>query len=135
MRLVAINWNPTNHQLRQFGFVCLFALPLVGWMWGAHTQLLIWLTAAGIVLVVLALGLPKLIKPIFVALSIVTVPIGLVIGELILLLIYFGVFLPIGLFFRLIGRDALQLKFDHNVKSYWQTKRQPTSSASYYRQS
>jgi hypothetical protein len=57
------------------------------------------------------------------------------VGELAMLLIYFGVFLPIGLLFRTAGRDALQRGFDRNRKSYWQVKKQPRDGASYFRQS
>jgi len=51
------------------------------------------------------------------------------------LIIYFGVFLPFGLVFRLLRRDALQLELDRDRDSYWEPKKQPTSAASYYRQS
>ena len=75
------------------------------------------------------------IKALFLALAIVATPIGMVVGELALLLIYFGCFLPIGLVFRLFRRDALQLTIDRQAESYWERKRQPRSAASYYRQS
>jgi hypothetical protein len=78
---------------------------------------------------------PKLAKPIFIGLMLVATPIGLVIGELAMISIYFGMFLPIGLFFRLIGRDALALKLDRNANSYWSAKKQPNGVRSYYRQS
>jgi hypothetical protein len=57
------------------------------------------------------------------------------VGELAMLLIYFGVFLPIGLLFRAAGRDALQRRFDPSQNSYWQAKKQPHDIASYFRQS
>ena len=55
--------------------------------------------------------------------------------SLAMLMIYFGVFLPIGLAFRALGRDALQRDFDYNRRSYWEVKKQPRDIASYYRQS
>ncbi|MDH3537225.1 MAG: SxtJ family membrane protein [Gammaproteobacteria bacterium] len=38
--------------------------------------------------------------------------------RLILGLLFYGIFFPIGLFFRLIGRDAMRRKFDSKVASY-----------------
>jgi len=60
-------------------------------------------------------------------------PMGMLVGELAMLGIFLGVFLPISLVFRLMGRDALRLKIEKNVESYWQTKKQPEQVSSYYR--
>ncbi len=135
MKLIEANWNPTSRQLCQFGVICAFALPLIGWLWGATSTVLGGLAGTGIVLAILGLTVPVVVKPVFVLLMLVAMPIGLVIGELAMLIIYFGVFLPIGFGFRLIGRDALQLTLDRDAETYWQPKRQPKDVASYYRQS
>ena len=60
-------------------------------------------------------------------------PIGMVVGEIAMLLIFLGVFLPISLIFRLIKRDALRLKVDKNATTYWQPKSEPKQVSSYYR--
>ena len=135
MKLVEINWRPTERQLRQFGVVCLFALPAIGWIWGAGTGTIAILSVVGLVLTVIGLVAPTVLKPVFLALTIVAMPIGIVIGELAMLMIFFGVFLPLGLVFRIAGRDALQLRVDRASESYWEAKRKPASIASYYRQS
>ena len=121
--------------MRQFGIICLVALPLVGWFWGGGPVIVGWLGAIGLVLALAGVVLPKTLKPCFLALTLVAAPIGLVIGELAMLLIYVAVFLPIGIVFRCIGRDALQLKADSQAATYWQVKRQSGSVTSYYRQS
>ena len=76
---------------------------------------------------------PEAIKPIFVGLMLAAAPIGMVVGELAMLLIFLGVFLPISLIFRLLGRDALRLKVDKNATTYWQPKNEPKQASSYYR--
>ena len=134
MRLIEINWNPSNRQLRQFGVVCLFALPLLGWLWGGGPTVVI-AAAAGLLLAVAGMARPKMVKPAFLALTLVAAPVGIVIGEAAMLSIYFGVFLPIGLVFRMMNRDGLQLKFDRRAKTYWQPRKQPRDAASYFRQS
>ena len=59
----------------------------------------------------------------------------MVIGELALFLVYFGVVLPVGLVARIARRDALKMKFDREATSYWEAKSKPRDTASYYRQS
>ena len=135
MKLLDFNWNPTDRQLRQFGVISLFALPLIGWLWGATGITLAAIALAGLLLAVVGFVLPKLIQPLFVGLMVIATPIGLVIGELSMIMIYFGMFLPLGIVFRLMGRDALKLKLDRNASSYWNAKKQPANVASYYRQS
>jgi hypothetical protein len=135
MKLVEINWQPDDKQLRQFALICLVALPAIAWFWGASLFIICLVGGTGIAIAGLGLLVPRLLKPVFVGFSLLAAPIGLVVGELAMLLIYFGVFLPFGICFKLIGRDALQLKLDRNCKSYWQPKKQPPSADSYYRQS
>ena len=89
----------------------------------------------GLLLAIAGMVVPKALKPVFIALSIVATPIGMVIGELAMLIIYFCVFLPFALAFRIAKRDSLQLRLDQDKDSYWEPKKQPINIASYYRQS
>lgn len=133
--LVEINWEPTNRQLRQFGLAALIALPLSGWLWsGGNLTVSAVLASAGAALTIAALVRPRWLRPAFIALSLIAAPIGIVVGEVVLALIYVGLFLPIGTAFRLIGRDVLQRNLDRQRASYWEDKTQPPSVASYYRQ-
>ena len=142
MKLIDLNWNPTDRQLRQFGVACLIFLLLIGWLTtgksrtleAANLPLLGGLVALGLVLAVVSWIKPRAIKPLFVGASLAAMPIGLVVGELALILIYFLVFTPMALIFRLIGRDALQRQLDRSAKSYCQPKPQPRDAACYYRQ-
>ncbi len=135
MKLIESNWQPSDRQLRQFGIICVFALPLVAWVWGASWSVIGVLAGIGLTIAIVSLVFPQAVKPLFLGLMIVALPIGMVVGELAMLLIYFGLFLPISLVFRLLGRDPLERKLDRNAKSYWQSKKQPRSAASYYYQS
>ncbi|MFC1757375.1 hypothetical protein ACFL2H_01230 [Planctomycetota bacterium] len=135
MKLVEVNWQPTNRQLRQFGVICLFALPAIAWFWGGGRDLIAAFAAVGGVLAVGGMTLPFLLKPIFIALMVVTTPIGIVVGELAMMLIYFGCFLPMGILFRILRRDSLHRNLEPGKTTYWSAKKKPTSVASYYRQS
>ena len=145
MAAVSINWKPTDRQLRQFGWVCCVALPLLAWLFAGkpgwrdwqpfHTRLVGGLACAGAVLAVLGSLWPQILKPIFVGAMVVTFPIGLVISEVVLVLIYLIAFVPVALVFRLIGRDALERRLDRRASTYWQTKTQAPDKKSYLRQS
>ena len=151
--MISINWKPEDRQLRQFGLIALFALPIIGWIFTSETRIfgwifsdasLVWhsgnltvigiLAAIGAVCGVLALVRPQLLKPIFLLLSLITIPIGLVVGEVVLGLTYFLLFVPIGLFFRLIGRDSLERKLAPEAETYWKPKKKISDPARYFRQ-
>ncbi len=59
MALIETNWNPTSRQLRQFGGLCLVALPLLGWLWSASSTMIATLAGIGLLIAVDRLGLPE----------------------------------------------------------------------------
>ncbi len=144
-RLVDVNWTPSDRQLRQFGFMALVAMPLAGWLfagkpWPAEatrTQATIVgvLAAIGALAALLAFIRPQALRWPFLGATLLALPIGLVVGEVVLLLIYFGLFWPVSMIFRLLGRDALNRRIDRQAKSYWQPKARPAGPESYFRQS
>lgn len=134
MKLVEMNWQPSDRELKQFGLISLVAFPLLGWMWGASSVVLTILAVIGAVLASLGFVVPAALKPVYIGLCLLTMPIGMVVGELMMAIVFYGVFLPIGLVFRLMGRDALQLQLDRQAPSYWQAKKRPTGAASYFQQ-
>ncbi len=155
MKLIEMNWQPARRQLRQFGLISLVALPLLGWIFTSETRLGAWLFSLGktplvwdagnlpVISVLGGLGLllgvagllkPSLLRPVFVGVSLLAFPIGLVVSFLVVMLIFYGVFTPVSLLFRLMGRDALERGIDRNCRSYWQEKKQPSSVKRYYNQ-
>lgn len=133
MSLIEINWSPSQKQLRQFGLLCLLALPLLGWLWGGNSTSIVTLLGVASLITILAFVQPRCVSPLFVGLILLAAPIGMVVGELAMLLIYFGIFLPISLLFRISRRDALQLRIDREAQTYWQAKPEPKDISSYYR--
>ena len=134
MKLVEVNWTPTPRQLRQFGLVCLVALPFLGWVWSASSATIVWLAGIGLGLALVGLVIPMALKPVFIGLMLIALPIGMVISELVMVLIYFGVFLPIGICFKLVKRDALKRSLDAQSETYWKPKKAAKNAGSYYRQ-
>jgi len=123
--------------LRQFAGLCiLFLGALAAWQWFAHENATRAAVLAGVAIALGALGLakPDAIRPLFVFLMAVTWPIGRVVSSVLLVLLFYLVFAPVGLFFRIIGRDVLVLRRP-NRDSYWTARPRVTDVRSYLRQS
>lgn len=136
MSVFEFDLQPTDRQIRQFGTLCMLALPLAGWYWsGDRPGVVAGCTVVGLLLFAAGLRFPGILKPLYVALLVIAIPVGIIVGEFVTLLIYFGVFVPIGMVFRFTGRDRLQLRLDRKASSYWQPKTEPEAVARYYHQS
>ena len=110
-------------------------LPFVTWMWSGGAVPMWCAAAAGVGILVCSWLRPWLLKPMFIGLSIVTWPIGFIVSEVVLLLLFYAVFAPAGLISRLLRRDPLLLKPDSTVQGAWKTKKPETDTSRYYRMS
>lgn len=137
MPLIEINRDPTARQLRQFAgvWVAFFGaagaavLHRHGWPMAG--------VAAWVVIVLAGLAslfLPRLARLLYVGLSYATFPIGWLVSHAALAIVYYGVFTPIGLLMRLIGRDPLQRRLDPSSPSYWKPRPEATDTQRYFRQ-
>ena len=68
---------------------------------------------------------PESLRFVFVGWIIAVFPIGWLVLHACLAVVYFGMLTPVGLIFRLMGRDVLQLGRRPEADSYWQTKPTP----------
>jgi hypothetical protein len=132
MALAPIPWHPTDRMLRQFAAAWLAAVGFLAWRVSG---------TAGTVLAVLAVGVgvaglirPRLVRWLFLGLTLLTLPIGWVVSNLVLALLFYGIFTPLGLVFRLMGRDALGLKPRPGCDSYWVPRAAPANVERYFRQ-
>lgn len=134
MAVFRINTKPSDRQLRQFGLLCIVLLPAIVWLWGGSSSTIGAAAWIGAGLGALGILAPGALKPIFVGLVLVSFPIGLVIGELILLTIFVGVFLPMALLFRIIGRDVLQRRMTAESETFWVPRSAPNNVRRYFQQ-
>lgn len=134
MAIVEINFSPSERQLRQFGAVCLVALPLLTWLWTRDSVSTGWAAGAGLLTAATGFAAPNFLRPVFVGLSLITLPVGLVLGEIAMLLLYFGVFLPMSVLMRIVGRDSLQRRPQPNRTTWWERRKPRTGVRSYYQQ-
>ncbi len=88
------------------------------YLWGkGHNIPLLWQIGAG--LAVIGTAIPLLVKPLYYAWMTFAVCLGWVMTRVLLTIFFFLVLTPVGLVFKLIGRDALSRKLDRDAKSYW----------------
>jgi hypothetical protein len=146
MKLVEMNLDPDRKTLRQFGFIalCLFGLLGALVLWKRKFLGIELATTAPLVASVLwALGglsgffslvAPRANRLLYVGLIVVTFPIGFVLSYMFMAIIFFVIFTPIGLFFRLIGRDPLRRRFDPKAATYYVPHREAENVERYFRQ-
>lgn len=147
MALVQINWRPDRNELRKFGYIGIGAFGLLGvWLFIRQTifgmalppgaaraaayacwALAAWSLAG-------ALAAPAALRPLYVGLTAISLPIGFVVSHVLMAVVFYGLLTPIALFFRMIGRDALQRRLDPSAATYWQTRRMRQEPAQYFRQ-
>lgn len=116
-----VNNNPDKNELRKFGlvfagmFILFFGL-LLPWIWDKPSPVWAWIVAA--VFVASALILPVALGPVYR----LWIKIGHVLGwintRIILGIIFFIMFAPIALLFRIFGRDPMERKLDSSMSSY-----------------
>jgi hypothetical protein len=116
-----MNKPTTKKDIRTFGIglaVMLAGFASVSSYW--HGQLrLLWMYVISGVLLPLALFVPNLLKPIYKGWMKVAHAIGWFNTRLLLALIYYVVFTPIGVLVRLFGKDLLNVKLEPQTESYW----------------
>tara|TARA_B100000963_G_C22610617_1_gene664657 strand:- start:1052 stop:1468 length:417 start_codon:yes stop_codon:yes gene_type:complete len=122
MKLSDFNINPDLKMLREFGVFALFGFGLIGFVMGFKWD--IWqigygLLALGVISFILSFIDPKLLKPIFISLTIVAFPIGFIISNIILAVIFYGIISPVAIIFKVFRRDALNRKIEPESTSYW----------------
>ena len=135
--MIAINWNPNRRELRQFSAAMLVATFVVGgvlwWQLGPNrASQVLWI--AGPLLAAIGLLVPPTMRPVFVGMSLLAFPIGYVLGFVALAMVYYLLITPIGLVFRLIGRDPLYRKFDPDAESYWIRRPEGLPAKRYFQQ-
>jgi protein-S-isoprenylcysteine O-methyltransferase Ste14 len=127
---------PPEKMLRQFAglFLVVFG-GLAAWRY-FHGQAGVWtdvLAVAAVVVGVSGLIKPALVRPIYSGWMVVAFPIGWTVSHIALGAVFYVVFTFVGLVFRVMGRDVLQLRRGTGG-SYWMPKGEARSGDEYMRQ-
>lgn len=126
----------TPKTLRQFGLLSLVVFG--GWAaWRVFTGRMgtatLVLGGAGLGLGLVGLIAPMALRPVFTAWMAVAFPIGWVVSRVVLAALYYLVFTPIALVFRLMQRDALHLR-KTSGSSHWTPKPHSADASQYFKQ-
>jgi len=127
---------PSEKMLRQFaGLLLVIFTGLAAWRaWQGGIDPWVWvLGLVGLGVGSLGLVQPAAVRPIFTTWMIVAFPIGWTVSRLMLAALFYLVFTPVGLIFRLLRRDALHLHRSE-APSYWSVKSRATGARQYFRQ-
>jgi hypothetical protein len=137
MRWSDLQLDPPIRVLRQFAAVgCLVLWAVAVWRFLLRGEVLLAdiLFVLGFALALTGYAGPRLIRPIYVVMTVVTFPIGWVMSWVLLGLVYYGLFTPFAVVFRLIGRDPLGRRGPSSADTYWKPKPAPRDPARYLRQ-
>ena len=136
-----MNWSdviarPKPKVLRQFaGLWLVFFLALAGLrvLRGHADEWAVALVALALFVGILGLVRPGAVRFIYSGWMIAAFPIGWTVSQLMLVVLFYGVFTPVGLIFRLMRRDALGLR-RRTATSYWAVKPRAPQAEDYFRQ-
>ena len=138
MPLININLTPNKKDLRLFGRAALIASILITILLflikGLALKWCAVIVGVGVVVCLCSIISIRLTRWIYLGLTLLTFPIGLIISFTLLAICYYCLLTPLGLIFRLIGRDSLQRKFDKSAKSYWIPHKPCDNTERYFRQ-
>jgi hypothetical protein len=126
--VIAADWRPTRRKLRQFSGALLVVAAVLALRRGADG----WSIAAG-VLALTGLLWPPAARPFYLALTVISLPIGWMVSHVLLRVIYYLVLTPVALVFRIFGRDPLALR-RRDAASHWEPFKQGEDIESYFRQ-
>jgi hypothetical protein len=129
--------EPKPRVLRQFGVLCLVILGGIGlWQILGRDRAVLGGVLVGIGLLSGGLGgfAPRRMRWVFTGAMLLVFPIGFVVSQVMLLILFFLVFLPTGLLLRVRGWDPM-LRHDRKASgSAWEPKVTPRDVRRYLRQ-
>lgn len=139
--MIKLDLKPSDKTLRQFAWVALVGLPMLAFVVLRIAGAFAWdhpamLATAGygvLQLVAALAGLRWLTYAAYVVVSLVGIPLGFVISQVLMAIIYYFVVTPIALVMRLTGRDVIGKRPDPNATSYWRERSGPRRPSSYFK--
>ena len=135
--MLPINWNPGAQELRSFArlWFPLFVATIGGVLWWRFNlpTAAFWVWGIGAAVAAAVLADRRVTRAVFVGLLVVTYPIGFVVSTVALGLLFYLLFVPLGLGMRLARRDPLRLRTRHEA-SQWQPVKQDLDAQRMFRQ-
>ena len=113
---------------RSFGILFFIVFSIISiWPILSGGELRLWSFIVAIIFLIMGITKSRFLTPFNIAWIKFGELLGVIISPLIMGLVYFLVVLPIGILMRAFGKDLLSLKFNKNIKTYWNKKEAKTN--------
>ena len=138
-----VNWNPDIDERRSFaksliiGFPCVaVALLLIGKLSSGfwNIELSLWIGGVGAALGIICWIVPQIAKPFYLLWYCIACSIGIILSNILLGLIFYGLVTITGLIMKLLGRDPLNRNIDKDTETYWLDVKKTDDPTRYFRQ-
>jgi len=138
------NWKPARPDLRKFALSLIIGFPIIAmvfffvrWIQAQvmpQTGFFTMLGGVGAAIGLVCLLIPFIARPLYYVWYALAACLGFVMANLIFTLLFFGMFTPMAVMSRLLGRDPLRLKWKRSEASHWQDAPPARLPAQYFRQ-
>lgn len=105
----------TFAQIWSFIFCILAFLPIIR----GEGEIRVWAIYVAASFFVISFAFPKILTYFYIYWLKFGEIMGNIISKIILTVLFFIVFMPIGILFKILGKDLLSKKFDTNKETYW----------------
>ena len=132
-----VNWRPGERDLRLFSSAMLFLLTVIGfivWHRTGDNTVLTCTVPVGMVIVIIGILRYSLLLPLYRFWMAVMTPVMFVVQNVLLIIIFFIAFMPVGILMKMMGRDPLTKHRDPAADSYWVLRRNKRKPEDYFRQ-
>ena len=137
MSVIRIDFHPSRRQLAVFGALWLAFFTFLGgvvfYRGGSWTPVTI-LWTVGAVVPAVGWPYPPLMRIVYVAMACAAFPVGFVVGQVALAVVYYLVLTPTGLVLRALGYDPMNRRFDAEAETYWARRGSGERADRYFRQ-
>ena len=115
-----INIKSEKSDLRKFGItIGVILLIIAGFLFWKEKESFQILLTFGVTLCILGIAIPFILKPIYWVWMIFATILGWIMTRVILSLLFYIIFTPIGLIPRFFGKQFLELRWEKSKDSYW----------------
>ncbi|MGC9963903.1 MAG: SxtJ family membrane protein [Syntrophobacteraceae bacterium] len=135
--MIELDLNPPTKTLRQFAAAWLVFFLAWGthqWLVRDHHSIALFIGLLGVVVGGAGLIMPRFVRWIYAGCMLLAFPIGWMVSQIALMVLFYCILTPIALFFRVRSRDALGRKPDPGKTTFWTPKVTPRDIRNYLRQ-
>ena len=111
---------PTNKRFGLF-FSAVFLVISIYFFFNKDLSTFLIFLVLAFIFCLISIAIPKILLPLNKLWMFIGFALGKIVSPIILAILYGGIFVPIGIFFKIIGRDELSIKKRKN-KSFWKTR-------------